>query len=191
MLSLKIRSAILGGGCSGKTGYAEIYSNRCDEGIITKVCDITTTVPVHTLNVPFGDNIFTAYVNPEIPMIESDIDKVISVIDNETIRYNKVVLTPGNLSLMMSESTGSYINDKTDKYRYDNEILDLDPVITFNDGSTLNLKRYAVQPAGTPIPDGYVYKFWQFKDSIEINKVTSITVDGLEIYSAENSETAE
>ncbi len=165
----------------------EYDESRISEGIIGETVNAFVKTPAETLDIPFGDGIFTVHKNNSVSIIEKDIDKVMTVSNDDTIHFDRFVLSSGNLSIAMSGSP--YTNDYTSETgtAYIEALLDLNTVITLASGDTIQFNAGWNEPAGM----GPGYKFYQFTDPIDINDVTSITIGGLEIYSVENTETAE
>ncbi len=160
-------------------GYCD--ESRISEGIIAETFNIYLTKPAETFEVPFGDSIFTVHKNDSVPMIEKDIDKEMLISNNDTVHFDRLVLSSGNLSIAMSGSP--YTNDYTSETG--TAYMNLETVITLKNGDTINFNQGWNEPAGTGLPNGNGYKFYQFTDPIDISDVVSITVNGMEIYVAD------
>lgn len=168
-------------------GLAYLCNGECDdsrksEGIVTETFNVFVTQPVETLDVPFGDNIFTVHKNDSIPMIEKDIDKEMLVSGNDTVHLDRFVLSSGNLGIAMSGSpyTDDYSSESGTAYI--KALSDLETVITLANGDTIRFNMGWNELAGMGLPNGKGYKFYQFTDPIDINDVVSITVNDMEIY---------
>ncbi len=159
----------------------EYDESRISEGIIGETVNAFVKTPAETLDIPFGDGIFTVHKNNSVSIIENDIDKVMTVSNDDTIHFDRFVLSSGNLSIAMSGSP--YTNDYTSETgtAYIEALLDLNTVITLASGDTIQFNAGWNEPAGM----GPRYKFYQFTDPIDINDVVSITVNGMEIYVAD------
>ena len=164
----------------------DICKDRADEGIIETLQSIYATEPVDTLKVPFGDSFFTVSYNSNIPKIEREINKEVS--GSVYYRFDRFVLTPYSLSFIVTDGpTGNTEEERI----YSRTVSDFEVAVKLADGSTRKMQGLGDEPSGIAMPHGKAYKFYQFLDPIDINKVVTITVNGWEIYSAENSETAE
>ena len=171
-------------------GFAYLCNGECDEsriseGIIAETFNVFVTSPVESLDIPFGDSIFTVHKNESVPMIEKDIDKEMSVSNGDTIHFDRLVLSSGNLGIAMSGSP--YTNDYSSETgtTYLEALSGLQTVITLVNGDTIQFNHGWNEPAGMGLPNGSGYKFYQFTDPIDINDVVSITVNDMEIYSLE------
>ena len=161
--------------------------SRISEGIIAETVNAFVKTPVDTLEIPFGDGIFTVRKNDSVPMIEKDIDKVITVRGDDTIHLDRFVLSSGNLSITMSGSPYTdgygYKSETGKAYMY--ELIDAETVITLKNGDLINFNHGWNEPAGMGLPIDQGFKFYQFTDPIDISDVVSITVNGMEIYVAD------
>ncbi len=176
--------------CSGDIDYT-----RKDEGIVESTYNIYASVLSEKIDIPFGDSIFTAYRNNSVPMSEKEIGRDIPVSGDDTVHLDRLVLTPGNLSISMSQISyhKPYPNSYKIEQSYAEALWALRLVITLADGSVLESGDTSTesddwdwtQPAGMGLPDGLGYKFYQFKDQIDINDVVSITVNGVEIFAVD------
>ena len=156
--------------------------DRTSEGVIEETWDIFATTPKDSIELPFGDGIFTAYKNDSVPMLEKEIGTELPVSNNETIHLDRLVISSGNLSILMSGSP--YPNDYSSETGTDYmvAISDMVTVITLADGETIRFNMGWNEPAGTGMPNGFGFKFYQFTDAIDINDVVSITVNDTEIF---------
>lgn len=160
----------------------DICKDRADEGIIETLQSIYATEPVDTLKVPFGDSFFTVSYNSNIPKIEREINKEVS--GSVYYRFDRFVLTPYSLSFIVTDGpTGNTEEERI----YSRTVSDFEVAINLADGSTRKMQGLGDEPSGIAMPHGKAYKFYQFLDPIDINKVVTITVNGCEIYNCERA----
>lgn len=165
-------------GCSS----ADISYDRAEEGIVETLQNIYATEPVDSLEVPFGDSFFTVSYNSNIPKIEREINKEVS--GSVYYRFDRFVLTPYSLSFIVTDGpTGNTEEERI----YSRTVSDFEVAINLADGSTRKMQGLSDEPSGIAMPHGKAYKFYQFLDPIDINKVVTITVNGWEIYNCERA----
>ena len=166
-------------GCSS----ADISYDRAEEGIVETLQNIYSTEPVDSLEVPFGDSFFSVSYNSNIPKIEREINKEVS--GSAYYRFDRFVLTPYSLSFIVTDGPTDYSTEEG--VAFSHAVSDFEVSINFADGSTKEMRGLVDEPSGIAMPDGKAYKFYQFLDPIDINKVVTITVNGWEIYNCERA----
>ncbi len=187
-------------------GCADDFS-RSVEGIIVCTMDIFLDEPSDSVSVGFCDTsargaretvpsdyektIFTAVYN-DIQKIEGEPDVKIKLGETDEANVRKFVLTPGNLSIIMDVpdiSCGDDERDDTISKEPDNA-WDTKLCIIMNDGSVIS-ETAMTQPAGMPVHDGKVLKYYQFDEPIDIANVRAVYLGEIKIYGESEEETTE